>query len=174
MKADETDLVYDGQWLTWKNVGKYRASSGLPGYQRTEHQCTKDAGPIPEGDYRVPVSKLHTAKDSGTGRCALTPGYGYQQIPRGAAAGVCEEYWENWGFHRIRIKPANGTTANACKPVRSGFYLHDSTKGYSHGCIEVEGAFFQALAFYVKSSSRALTLKVKYLSESTYGGTRKN
>jgi hypothetical protein len=73
---------------------------------------------------------------------------------------------------------AHATRAQ-CNGGRSGFYIHDSTKGYSHGCIEVEGAFFNHFIALVSSQPLKkpklwLTLSVKYTpGQPTNGGTKK-
>lgn len=55
-----------------------------------------------------------------------------------------------------------------------GFYLHDSTKGYSHGCIEVEGRIFPQLRSFNRSTGKAsLIIKVSYIKgKETNGGTK--
>lgn len=75
---------------------------------------------------------------------------GIQKIPRGKNdASECEPYWAQWGQNRARMEPADSSTQNKCLPVmRGGFYLHDSTKGFSHGCIEVEINLFVQLRIY--------------------------
>ncbi len=52
---------------------------------------------------------------------------------------------------------------------------HDSTKGYSHGCIEVEGRLFSMLENYRRSSKKnTMTIKVAYVKgRPTNGGTKK-
>ncbi len=52
---------------------------------------------------------------------------------------------------------------------------HDSTKGYSHGCIEIEQRFFNILRVYLKSKkNKRRLLKVKYTPGlKTEGGTLK-
>jgi hypothetical protein len=174
-------LVYDGHTLKWMNPGdgqpavSYKATSGLPGHQVTIDQCLKDEGPIPEGKYkfRLVVDK-RAARDDGTGRCNLQSSTRIQQIPRGAQAGACEPYWSNWGRNRVRIDAADSKTRSACKPRRSGFYLHDSHKGFSHGCIEVEVTFFDRLYKYAKKSpGRSMSVYVDYAHATTYGGTKK-
>lgn len=175
-------LVYDGHTLKWKNPGdgqpaaSYKATSGLPGHQVTMDQCLKDAGPIPEGKYkfRLIIDPKKYARDSGTGECNLRSSSRIQKIPRGAKAGECEEFWANWGRNRVRIDAADAKTRGACKPRRSGFYIHDSHKGYSHGCIEVEALFFDRLYKYAKKSTgRTIYVYVDYAYEDTYGGTKK-
>jgi hypothetical protein len=167
------DMTFDGQVLTWRGF-TYPATTGLPGSQLPREQCTRDSGPIPEGRYAFRLVVSGQAQDDGTGRCNLAAGWGLQTIPRGAVAGRCEPYWANWGSNRVRLEPADFSTRNACAPARGGFYLHDSTKGYSHGCIEVDSRFFDRL----KSEARAhpgqrLILQVRYVpNRVTNGGTR--
>jgi hypothetical protein len=58
--------------------------------------------------------------------------------------------------------------------MRGGFYLHDSTKGYSHGCIEVEPSFLSILRARAANATRGyFLLKVTYVADrATNGGTR--
>lgn len=167
------DMEFDGQTLTWHGSGRFRATTGLPEHQFPQYQCVKDAGPVPEGLYKVFVNSLGSARDDGTGFCNLSPGWGIQTIPRGAAAGECESFWANWGRNRARMEPADSKTRSACSPIRGGFYLHDSTKGYSHGCIEVESSFFSILRSRASSARRGqFLLQVRYVPDRvTNGGT---
>lgn len=169
------DMMYDGQVLTWRGWGRFKATSGMPLLQKPDLQCNKDAA-IPEGVYKVFLADLGLAKDNGKGRCELKPGWGMQTIPRGLAAGECEKYWAGWGWHRARMEPLDAATKLKCAPrMRGGFFLHDSTKGYSHGCIEVEGRLFSMLENYRRSSKKmSITLKVAYVKgRPTNGGTKK-
>jgi hypothetical protein len=169
------DMEFDGQVLVWNGSGRYKATTGLPGYQWPNKQCVANGGPIPEGHYRVMIRDRGVASDDGTGFCNLKPGWGIQTIPRGTAAGNCEPFWANWGNNRVRLEPADASTRHACIHQRSGFYLHDSTKGYSHGCIEVEGSFFTALRQHMARArgNGYYLLKVKYVpGRTTSGGTR--
>ena len=137
-------------------------------------QCVRDAGPVPEGVYKVYISDHGIAKDDGRGICALKPSWGIQEIPRGAKAGICEPFWANWGRNRARMGPADESTKKKCAPVmRSGFYLHDSVKGFSHGCIEVDTGIFKHLRqYHSKSRKQALIIQIKYVKgRGTYGGT---
>ncbi|MEJ2669744.1 MAG: DUF2778 domain-containing protein [Gammaproteobacteria bacterium] len=169
------DMTYDGQNISWPGRGTFKATSGLPGSQLPKDSCVPDIGPIPEGFYKVFISDHGTAQDDGTGFCALKPSWGIQEIPSGAAAGVCEPFWANWGRNRARMEPADVATKNRCSPVtRGGFYLHDSTKGYSHGCIEVETRLFPLLRNCHKTTKKStVIIKVSYVEgESTNGGTK--
>lgn len=167
-------LLYDGQRISWNTIA-FRASSGMPGFQSIAEQCNqRDAGPIPSGFYRVYLTNQGQAKaDMQT--CSLQPAWGIQTIPRGEQAGDCEPYWANWGNNRVRLEPADAQTKGRCVPVmHNGFYIHDSTKGFSHGCIEVEGRFFNLLRNYAKTRSHTrMILKVEYKEgQSTNGGTK--
>lgn len=168
------ELTYDGKKLTWYGRGTFKASSGMLGYQLSKEQCLPDKGPVPEGNYYIPLIAGGPATDDGTGRCNLSPSWQIQTIPRGTIAGACEPYWANWGNNRVRFEPADIATKNACLPIkRGGFYLHDSTKGYSHGCIEIDGLFFAQLRSFIKTNKKSrLNLKIKYIGRSTYGGTK--
>lgn len=167
------DMSYDGQVLAWPGHGQFRATSGMRGFQHPGQACTPDSGPVPPGLYRVLLADRGVALDDGRGVCNLAPAWGMQQVPRGAAAGECEPYWANWGDNRARMEPADAATRNRCAPARGGFYLHDSTKGFSHGCIEVEGRIFALLRAHARQSGRnAMLLKVAYVADrATNGGT---
>jgi len=182
MAAGKDILKYDGKRLHWNHPGdgnpaaKYKATSGFTRYQIAAKQCTKNAGPIPEGTYsfRLVIDPKKYARDDGKGQCNLRPSQKIQQIPRGARAGSCERYWSNWGWNRVRIEAADTKTRKACSPRRGGFYLHDSTKGYTHGCIEVEQIFFNRIVKYAKKAiGKKLYLVVDYAFTSTYGSTKK-
>ncbi|WP_019606041.1 tlde1 domain-containing protein [Teredinibacter turnerae] len=170
------DLFYDGRFLKWNDKSlTFKATSGMSGHQMPGEQCIPDAGPVPEGEYKVFISDHGVAKDDGRGICAIKPSWGIQVIPRGRDAGVCEPYWANWGRNRARMEPANEQTKRACSPnIRGGFYLHDSTKGYSHGCIEVETKIFEYLRKYHSVSKKQyIILQVRYVAgRSTNGGTK--
>ena len=131
---------------------------------------------LPEGVYKVYIGDQGVAKDDGRGLCGLKPAWGIQQIPRGSTGNSCEVYWANWGYNRARMEPANTATKLKCNPIsRGGFYLHDSTKGFSHGCIEVESRLFDLLRRHNKlTEKRSINLQVKYIKgRATYGGTKK-
>jgi hypothetical protein len=176
----KVDMLYDGQKVTWQRNGVFRATSGFPGYQARHFQCFTDKGPIPEGQYSVSLKEdRQPAVDDGTHMCQLAPSNLIQSIPRGAAAGVCEDTWVNWGQHRVGLIPVDPQTERACSPRRGGFYIHDSTKGYTHGCIEIESRFFVALRAYRSAIDRRLMpprprlfLKVQYFFDGTNGGTK--
>ena len=195
------DLAYDGQVLTWNapsDFAKFNASSGLverkarmfrsdayiyafvEDYRCTWYEASKDRGPIPSGVYRVATKipkQPYATFDVQT--CGLSDNFSVQQIPRGgkitdhptsSTAGECEPYWANWGFNRVALLPIGKNAA----PHRSGFYLHDSSKGYTHGCVEVDQKFFtdKLLPVVQKHPGIEMRLTVKYSKVfHTYGST---
>lgn len=173
------DITHDGQTLNWQGHGSFKATSGLPEYQSPAFQCFIDKGPIPEGLYSIELKGGDLrAQDDGTDMCRLAPSFGLQTIPRGEEAGECETVWANWGRSRVRLRPADPGTARRCSPKRAGFYLHDSTKGYTHGCIEVEGRFFEVLRSAIgalqgrRPRNSVLNVRVRYVpGKPTNGGT---
>lgn len=170
------ELFYDGRFVKWNDKElAFKATSGMDGHQMPGEQCTPDAGPLPEGVYKVYISDHGTAKDNGRDICALSPSWGLQKIPRGSKAGSCEPYWANWGHNRARMEPADEKTKKRCAPVsRGGFYLHDSIKGFSHGCIEVDTKLFIHFRELHSSTKRqTIIIQVKYTAgRSTNGGTK--
>lgn len=199
-------LEYDGQELHWHHddgtTETFAATSGFlgfdedtgifVGYQEPKQQCVRDRGPIPEGTYYLRLSEDPDgyADHDGSLGCNLQAGSGIQRIPRGGTgtgsttvaptateANSCEPYWANWGSNRVRLEPADSKTTNACSPRRGGFYLHDSTKGFTHGCVEVDTLFFVKLRAFVpvarRRKLRRLTLKVRYIHSTTEGATKK-
>ena len=90
------DLYYNGQFVKWNEKSlSFKATSGMESHQMPGEQCIPDAGPVPEGEYKVFISDHGNAKDDGRGICALKPSWGIQTIPRGHIAGICEPYWAN-------------------------------------------------------------------------------
>lgn len=155
----------------------------IPSRQLPKYQNLRDA-PIPEGLWKIARLKGEMAEDDGTGSCNLKPSWRLEKIPRGEKATInngsidCERFWINWGKNRIRLEPANAITKQRLKEFggRGGFYIHDSTKGYSHGCIETETRFFDDLyEKYGKNGLKnSMLLRVNYVPNRwTYGGTKR-
>lgn len=183
---DKHDILYDGQRLHWNGHGTFKATSGMPGHQKPRAQCDRDRGPVPEGMYSFSLEEDKTATFGRLGpvglariddeECILVPSHKIQKIPRGNWAVGCEPYFAAWGLSRVRLKPVE----TKCGKARDGFYIHDSSKGFSRGCIEVETKFFDELRAYIEGMRSRRTkkrnhlyLKVRYVPErETNGGTK--
>ncbi|WCT12234.1 tlde1 domain-containing protein [Mucilaginibacter jinjuensis] len=154
-------------------VAKYKASSGAPGYQRARYESTKDYGPLPEGKYWVLLmpNPARVAKhDSRTGELLANPEGGIEKIPGSVVVGGHTLIYPGWGNTRARLFADRGTQTFG----RSNFYLHDSHKGYSHGCIETSPHIFDLL-MKARQSFTKVALMVDYanVDTSTYGESDK-
>jgi hypothetical protein len=178
------DLVYDGTKLRWSGVGEWNATSGLSGYQEPKYQNLRDKGPIPEGAYKVPLTLGGNAVVTSYKRDESGDVVEADLDTRLAIESLtCIKHplekdqvliLENWGSNRVRLERVRVKNANTSH--RAGFYIHDSTKGFSHGCIETDTDFFRALREYSGknfASRGNLSLRVEYTGTTTYGGTKK-
>jgi hypothetical protein len=176
MRTPKPDMTYNGTFLDWEGHGTFKATSGLRGHQTAAEQSHTDEGPIPEGLYSFPLLIAKDATMIGPGQ--LDRREGVEHLPDTFQYGGRTYQNQAWGPDRVRLTVVHIDDPRNRK--RGGFYLHDSTKGYSHGCIEVDPLFFRRLREFVKMSPRRrggrtrLYVKVKYPSPtgSTYGGTR--
>ncbi len=175
--ADKEDMLYDGDELHWHGVSIYKATSGMAGHQTADQQTVRDHGPIPEGKYWLFIKVAGTARVVNVAAGQLDTNQGIQNLE--AMPGPDGKFYEapNWGKNRVRLNIIRIDNPKARH--RNGFYLHDSTKGFTHGCVEVEPRFFVRLREFAKDEAakkkgrKQLIVKVKYPSatESTNGGT---
>ena len=165
-------IEYTGQWLTLYGgqignkvnpLASCRATSGYPGHQSSTLQ-DNDLGPVPEGTYRINLSldptRAPKSVSLGGGQLGLAPGFGVQWISGEYDA----PEWGNWRARLERV---------SVKSKRAGnFYIHDSSKGYTHGCIETCSDLYQRFVDYHKQGVGYLPVQVRYTSGSTNGGTK--
>jgi hypothetical protein len=177
-------MTYNGQKLKWDGVGEWDATSGLDGFQEPKFQTLSDKGPIPEGTYRVPLkiggnatvttfkkdkaghvttANLDTRSEIESLQCIANP------TDRNSVL-----LFQQWGSNRVRLLKMRIKNPKAAH--RDGFYLHDSTKGFTHGCVEVDTKFFTSLRNYSKTHTKEqfVELKVEYSTSSTLGNTKTN
>lgn len=150
-------------------IKSYKATSGLLGHQVASEQDNSDSGPVPEGEYKIDLS-LDFLRKAGTlsmSTCEIASGKGIQILPWNInRGGTCA--FPGWGQWRARIEKVKVSSS------RDNFYLHDSYKGYSHGCIETDTELYYDLYNIRKKGVLSIKLKVSYssLTQSTDGGTR--
>ena len=78
-----------------------------------------------------------------------------------------------WGQWRARLNPDVATAKAISNNGRTGgFYFHDSYKGETHGCIEVESALYTDLENYRLGGNLNIEVLVKY--EDPYCSTNGN
>jgi hypothetical protein len=193
------DIYYFGRFLVWRrslppsaagsaagsNFLLFDASSGLFSIASAQNQ--PDNGPLPEGTYRLKaeLDPLQNSIDKANAALRNEPGpngpisntrQGIQYLPIGGNPGS-PLVAPQWGSMRVRLEPTSASSQ------RGGFYLHNSAKGYTHGCVEVGSSleprrrdFFSLLVEFATSGNakKSLMLKVKYRTPdtSTRGNTK--
>ncbi len=94
------------------------------------------------------------------------PGYGVQRIrPQYTLSNGQIGYPTGWGTWRARLEPRDVSGG------RHNFYLHNSTKGYTHGCVETCDSLYSRFSAYHDSGLRGIDVLVDYTTNSTNGGT---
>lgn len=136
-----------------------------------KYQNLEDLGPLPEGNYSLDLTlnpnriAEHYEVSGETKR-----GFGIQKLPSNYinSKGYYIDY-SNWGNTKARLTMISGNSYG-----RDNFYIHNSTKGYSHGCLEVGSGFFPKLIEYAQHYN-TIILKVQYPSSNspTLGNTWK-
>lgn len=156
----------------------FKGTSGIvdggKDYRNSKYQKVKDKGPVPEGTYRINLvpDPNRVARYNSDADIIPSPQGGIEKLP---AVGYDRngDAWtyEDWGTWRARLQPLSGTNTYG----RSNFYLHNSTKGYSHGCIECSNSIYNVLIQYRNSGKKYIDVVVDYPTNnsSTYGQTDK-
>ena len=165
----------------------YKATSGLNiatttdgrkiDCQYAKYQNVKNGGPTPEGHYYInlkPSPDRIAKANPKTGELLCSPEGGIEKIPdyyRREDGAICS--YSDWGKHRAKLDPIY--VSGASTRDNNSFYMHDSVKGYTHGCLEVEDNFFDDLMEYGKDNSR-IDVIIEYPGpeHNTNGGTGKN
>lgn len=149
--------------------------------QVAKEQTVKNGGPTVEGKYKLNLKPDPERKaEIRNGDIVRDPENGMQSLD-----GMTDPDQPGktfiapaWGKNRIRMIPVSvKQTANDPKRKRdiSSFYFHDSTKGESHGCHEVDTEFFDQLKQYRSEGNDEIFVKVQYPTPNhkTNGGTEK-
>jgi RHS repeat-associated protein len=169
----------------------FKASSGnnpdsgdvTKNYQAGKYQNLEDKGPTPEGTYNINLEPSfdRVAKDNGKGDLVRSPEGGVEKIPKYVPLGEKPEdgvmaAQADWGKNRALLEPEKVTGAKSNERDLNSFYVHDSEKGYTHGCSEVDTALFQELAKYKEEGNKEIKVIVEYKDKnaSTNGGTKKD
>jgi hypothetical protein len=160
-----------------KKLTSFKGTSGIrddyTDYRNAEFQNRKDQGPVPEGWYSVnlkPAPWRVAKPDPSSGAINSNPQGGIELLPeRFSTTSMGIVTYEGWGTIRARLEPQKGTNTFG----RSNFYLHNSEKGYSHGCIETSTAIFGYMISYRSTGAKSISVKVDYPTptSSTYGFT---
>lgn len=132
-------------------------------YQRREHQNRANIGPVSEGRYFIDLrpdpSRIARTLPNGE----TVPGAGVEHLPNSAIFD-----YSAWGTWRARLQ------RNSRQGNRDNFYLHNSHKGYTHGCVETTcDDLLQYLIQYRVLGNSRIDFVINYQDATTYGGTLK-
>jgi hypothetical protein len=182
-------LIYSGEKLSWAGVGEWASTSGMVGFQSADQQHIVDRGPIPEGKYTLSLkiggnATITSYKTDKTGRISEA----HLDIRSEIQSLTCIKnpadkkddpnddtvIMNNWGSNRVRLARVQLFSKNTAH--RGGFYIHDSSKGFTHGCIEVAHGFFDVLRQHATNNKKqtAMSLLVLYTDDTTSGKTKFN
>ena len=169
-----------------KNVSvRVNGVNKIMNLQNSKYQYIKGAGPTVEGKYKLNLKPEPETATIKNGEIENGQGKGIQILtnmkdPNNPAVNYTSPAW---GEHRINLIPVDvkQPKENASTPSRTddrdlnSFYIHDSEKGETHGCHEIEKRFFDDLMKYQKEGNESIYVKVKYPSKNypTNGGTEK-
>ncbi len=167
-------LTYNGTFIVWSDalgtvLDSFDATSGLPGSQWSDWQPAPSEGPIPEGKYRLDINTNIKTASYNRNNGDIYSGKGIQKIPSSYLTldGKRGDY-AGWGTMRVALVPLSGNMYG-----RSNFYIHDSHKGWTSGCIEVNSLFFPRLLNYASShNSIILTVQYPIGNTTTRGNTK--
>jgi hypothetical protein len=171
LPKDTADLVYSGTTLVWKSSlppsarGQdplyFPATSGL-GRPTAGEQNLPNMGPVPPGSYSF-LAAFDPLQSTISQANARTDGLNNAREGIQAVPTTDPKAAHDWGRWRVRLTRQGQTHG------RDGFYLHDSHKGHTHGCIEVgpdkSRTFFDYLIEYASDKRKPklrLTLRVVY------------
>ncbi|MBS1927750.1 MAG: hypothetical protein IT254_07365 [Chitinophagaceae bacterium] len=147
-------------------------------YQFGKYQKVRDMGPTTEGQYLINLKPSfdRVAKAGSDGELVRSKQGGVEKIPDEVPIpGDKENVWtyENWGTNRAYLSPVKVTGATSKDRDITSFYLHDSEKGYTHGCTEVQTELFDKLAEYKKAGNEKIDVIVQYPDKNASTNGRK-
>ena len=156
--SKEDYLVFNGKQVVWYNgdggfVASYKAVSGGLDFQNKKYQNQKP-GPIPEGAYTINLSLNPNRVATRYEGNLFYNDVGIMKVPNWMKV----QSLNPWGNTMARLEPVKGTNLWGRE---NNFYMHDSNKGYTSGCIEVQSSFFARLLDY-RQSNPSIMLFVFY------------
>ena len=176
--GDNSQLLYTFKATSGNIVD--RIDGGKNNYQEARFQNKKDRGPTPEGNYHInlvpdPDRQVETFMNNGYVDFKKREEGGIETLTFPNPTTGELSYNPAWGMHRAALTPDNVVGAKDTERDNSSYYFHDSTKGYTHGCTEVDTELFNHLKDYRDAGNKRIDVMVKYNDphHKTNGGTKK-
>jgi RHS repeat-associated protein len=153
----QTLTVYGGNFGDTSNtLETCAATSGDTPLQSPKFQHTV-SGPLPEGKWRINLG-LDPTRGVGVNRDGTTiPGLGVQWLGPGSP---------DWGTWRARLEKVSVQDNRV-----NTFYLHNSHKGFTHGCVETCDDLHDRFLKLHDQGVGYIYVDVRYATDSTNGGT---
>ena len=168
----------------------YNATSGYKDedqnidFQSAEYQSFENMGPTPEGIYHInlkPDPSRHAKiyqKSNGSMDYIKSRDGGIEQLSYDAVdeqGQMMHYYSPSWGNQRAALTPDKVTGATNSQRKNDSYYFHDSQKGYTHGCVEVESGLFNMLVLYREAGNNSISVQIQYpdSKHKTNGGTKR-
>jgi len=179
--GDKTELKHT--FKSSSGLSDAKTDQGKMNLQKSKYQVVKNGGPTVEGKYKINLipDPDRVAKADNKGNLLRNPEGGIEKIesiPVEDKPGYVYTY-EDWGNNRARLEPVSvmqpkDEYGREYKRDLNSFYFHDSEKGYSSGCHEVEKSFFEVLNNYRNDGNTEIFVQVKYPNKEhiTNGGTK--
>ncbi|MCB6231893.1 hypothetical protein LIS90_11600 [Flavobacterium psychrophilum] len=182
--GDKSTLLHTYKATSGHKVTEYTDGSKVKS-QNSKYQYIKGNGPTVEGKYKLNLKPEPETAQMKNGEIVSGQGKGIQSLVGMTDPSQPGKSFSSpaWGENRINLIPVDvkQPIENKNTPSKDddrdlgSFYFHDSTKGESSGCHEIETQFFDDLLKFRSEGNDVLEVKVQYPSKnhSTNGGTEK-
>ncbi|MEN2402529.1 SpvB/TcaC N-terminal domain-containing protein [Flavobacterium sp. MC2016-06] len=182
--GDKSNLLHTYKATSGHKITEYSDGSKVKS-QNSKYQYIKSNGPTVEGKYKLNLKPEPEVAQMKNGQIVSGQGKGIQTLVGMTDPSQPGKTFSSpaWGENRINLIPVSvkQPAENLSTPSKDddrdlgSFYFHDSTKGESSGCHEIDTEFFDDLLKYRAEGHDEMEVKVQYPSKnhSTSGGTEK-
>ena len=171
-------IEYTGEQVTYyggkpgdrsKALRSCNATSGKVDFQNKKFQSLSDKGPVPEGKYRINLAPSASRWANQVAISQDADGNRYYALvppPNGGIERIPFNYLNDWGTWRAKLDPIDGKSRYG----RYSFYLHDSNKGETSGCVESCSNLKDDLLNLRQSGVDSVEFWINYTDATTNGG----